>query len=141
MSKSIANPSRGAACAEQGREVHVLETCLDRCEAFPRILVGENVQDCLAREESRRKDLVPLAILRQRAALYRFHPDPSARGVNQIERRALELHTPVYEHRHPRTEVRHVLYYMSGKDHDHVLADLGQKIQESIPLLRIQTSS
>src|SRR5687768_17655768 len=116
MSKSIANPSRGAACAEQGREVHVLETCLDRCEAFPRILVGENVQDCLASEESRRKDLVPLAILRQLAALDGLHPDPSARGVNQVERCTLELHTPVDQYGHSGTEIRDVLYYMSGKD-------------------------
>src|SRR5688500_9364226 len=139
MSNSIAKPSRGAACAEQGREVHVLETGLDRCEPFARILVGENVQNRFPSEESCRKDLVPLAILRQRATVDGLHPDPSARGVNQIERRALELHTPVDQHRHPRTEVRHVLYYMSGQDHDHVLADLGEEIQETVALLRIET--
>ena len=62
---------------------------------------------------------------------------PRRRG-DQLGRRALQPHPAVGDDRHARAEVGDVLDDVGRQDDHHVLADLGQQVEEAVALLRVE---
>ena len=50
----------------------------------------------------------------------------------------MQLDAPGGEHGHERAQVGDVRHDVGGKDHDHILADLGEEVQEAVALLRVE---
>ena len=65
-------------------------------------------------------------------------PDPTLQAGNQIAGRALADDAAVADNRHGRTEVGHVFNNVSREDHHHVLADLGQQVEEAVALFGVE---
>src|SRR3954462_6032969 len=97
-------PSGRAAGLRQRREIDVGEAAIDPGEAVARIAVRMDVDDRAAGEEAVRDHLIFLLGGVELRAVDDLHPDPSARLLDQLERRALELDLAGGEHRHARAE-------------------------------------
>jgi hypothetical protein len=71
-------------------------------------------------------------------AIGHLRPDLAARGADEVDRSAFELDLAASKHRHARAEDRHVLDDVGGEDNDHVLADLGEEVEEAVALLWVK---
>ena len=80
-----------------------------------------------------------LAAVRLELALVdRLVPDAAVELGDQIERRAGAHDAAGRNDRHPLAQIRDVLDDVRRQDHDDVLADLGEQVEEAVALLRIE---
>ncbi len=92
----------------------------------------------LAGEEAVGDDLVAPLVVGKLGLGDGLAPDPPLQALHQLGRRALADDAAAGDDRHGGAEVGNVLDDMGGEDHHHVLADLGQEVQEAVSLLRVE---
>jgi len=79
------------------------------------ITVGQDMNQCAARSETGRKQLMSQAHVSQLGARDLLEPDAAPRGVDELLRRALPLHATTHHHCHARAEVSDIRNDVSGQ--------------------------
>ena len=120
------------------REVEVLEAARHGFEARARQRVGQHVDHRAAGEEARGDHLVVAPMRLEFALADALAPDPAVHRLDQLERRAGADDAAGGDDRHARAQVGDVLDDVRRQDHDHVLADLGQQVEEAVALLGVE---
>ena len=88
---------------------------------------------------SRGRDHLVLAAIRvELLSSDRLAPHAPLERRDQVERRTGLYDPAAGDDGHVRTQVGHVLDDVRREDHDHVLADLGQQVEEAVALLGIE---
>ncbi len=79
------------------------------------------------------------SVVLDRRRRYGALPNPALERANRVGRLAAEQHPTFRDDRHTLAKIGDVLDDMGRQNHDHVLADFGEQVQEAIALLRVES--
>ena len=132
-------PQAAAALPAQRREVDVFEVGCDRLEARAGLRVGDTWIS--VRPPTRRVEMTSWAApcASSSALAMRRAPDAALRARRSARRRALRARCGRSAMiAMSRAEVGHVVDDVGREDHDDVLADLGEQVEEAVALLGVE---
>ncbi len=66
-------------------------------------------------------------------------PDTALQAADQVQRCAFKLDAATGQNGHARAQVGDIFDDVGGQDDDHILADLGQQVQEAVALFGVET--
>jgi hypothetical protein len=107
-------------------------------EAVPGIRLRQHVDDRVATEEPRRNHFVVATMRVEFIPGDRLAPDTPIHRGNQLQWGAGPDDASAGDDCHAGTEIRDVFDNVRREDHDHVLADLGQQVEEAVAFFGIE---